>query len=187
MLSLRECGICCHQNKQEKGREILPMRRKTYPSSFCGNPSWCRLRGLVQLGTLHIVKIGSWRQKNNCTLHARQPKPCVLKIFESYLPRNECLLWRGLESSDWIILEYSGPWSLEAEVTSKGAQDGERFTEVSLRRQRAHICRAWSLRIIKQRLIAVYFSPSLLITVTASIFSQKEARKRKMQFLLCPI
>ena len=28
----------------------------------------------------------------------------------------------GLESGNWIILEYSGPWSLKAEVTLKGAR-----------------------------------------------------------------
>ena len=64
-----------------------------------------RLCGLVQLhvGTSHIVKICSWRQKNNCTPHARQPRLCVWKIFESPLPRNEskpCLLWRSWEQ--WL-------------------------------------------------------------------------------------
>ena len=117
--------IMLSPKQTRKGREILPKRRKTYPSSDSGNPSWFRLCGLVQLGTLHIVKICSWRQNNNCTPQARQPRLCVWKIFESSLPRNEskpCLLWRGLESGDWIILEYSGPWSLEAEVSSKGAR-----------------------------------------------------------------
>ena len=78
-LSLRECGIRCHQN-------ILPTRRKTYPSSNNGNPSCCRLCGLVQLGTLHIVRICSWRQKNNCTPHARQPRLCGMEDLWVILP-----------------------------------------------------------------------------------------------------
>ena len=56
---------------------MLTTRRKTYPSSGSGNPSCCRLCGLVQLGTLHTVKICSRRQKNNCAPHARQPRLCV--------------------------------------------------------------------------------------------------------------
>jgi len=40
-------------------------------SSDRGNPSCCRLCGLVQLGMLHIVKISSRRQMINCTLRSR--------------------------------------------------------------------------------------------------------------------
>ena len=141
------------------------MRRKTYPSSDSGNPSCCRLCGLVQLGTLHIAKICSWMQKNNCMPHARHPRLCVWKIFESSLPQNEskpCLLWRSWE---WWLNNFrifraliTGSWShFERSETVK------KFTEVSLRHRCAQLCRAWSLRIIKHRLVAVYFSPSLLI------------------------
>ena len=142
------------------------MRRKTYPSSDSGNPSWCRLCGLIQLGTLHIVKICSWRQKNNCTPHARQPRLCAWKIFaESSLPWNEskpCLLWRSWER--WL----NNFRIFRALITGRRSHfersnTVKRFTEVSLHRRRAQLCRAWSLRIITHGLVAVYFSPSLLI------------------------
>ena len=88
ILSLRECGICCHQNKpgtevkfcQRRGKRIHHVMVEIQVAVGCG---------LVQLGTLHIVKICSWRQKNNCTPPPRQPRLCVWRIFELSLRRNE--------------------------------------------------------------------------------------------------
>ena len=76
------------------------MPKKTYPSSDSGNPSCSRFCGLVQLRTLHIVKISSRRQKNNCM--PLLPRLCM-EAFESSLPWNEskpCLLWRFCEQ--WL-------------------------------------------------------------------------------------
>ena len=42
-------------------------------------------------------------------------------IFTAEMNQNH-VSFGGLESDDSIILEYSGPWSLEAEVASKGAR-----------------------------------------------------------------
>ena len=143
------------------------MRRKTYPSSGSWNPSCCRLRGRVQLGTLHIVKICSWRQR----IIARRTQSyqgCVYgRSLSHYRGVNQNhAYFGGLESGDWIILEYSGPWSLEAEVTSKGARQWKYLLKshcaVGVFNFAEHE-RAWSFRIIKRRLVAVYFSPSLLI------------------------
>ena len=139
---------------------------KTCPSSDSRNPSCCRLCDLVQLGTLHIVKICSWRQKNNAR-RTQDSQGCVngRSLIESSLPRNEskpCLLWRSWER--WL----NNFRIFRALITGRRSHfersdTVKRFTEVSLRRRRAQLCRAWSLRIIKRRLVAVYFSPSLLI------------------------
>ena len=139
-------------------------RGKPYPSSESGKPiaSCCRFCGLVQLGTLHIVKISSRRQKNDCTL----PPPRICKApFESSLPRNESkprLLWRSCER--WLTnFRIFMAWITESRSHFERRETVKRFTKVSLRHRRAELCRAQSLRMIERRLVAVCFSLSLPI------------------------
>ena len=140
----------------------MPTPRKTYPSSDSGNPSCSRFCSLVQLGTLHIVKISSRRQKNNCT--PSPPRLCI-EAFESSLTRNEskrCQLWRSCERG---LTNFRIFRALITESRShfERKETVKRFTEVSLRRRRAELCRARSLRMIERRLVAieVCFSLSL--------------------------
>ena len=60
----------------------------------------------------------------------------------------------------------------------------KRFTEVSLGRRRAGLNRARSDRKPTRRDILFAIVADKL---SGFIFRRKEARKRKMQFLLCPI
>ena len=150
------------------------------------DPSCCRSCGLVQWGTLHIMKICSWRQKNNCTPHARQQRLCVWKIFESSLPRNESkpspasLLWRSWEQ--WL----NNFRIFRALITGsrshfERSETVKTFTEVSQRHQRTQLCRAMKLKDYKK-------ADSSRSTfrrrcwLTGSIFGRKEARKRKWSF-----
>ena len=50
LFNLRECRICCYQNKRQERDDalILQMPRKTHLSSASRNPSCCRLCGLVK-------------------------------------------------------------------------------------------------------------------------------------------
>ena len=41
-------------------------------------------------------------------------------IFNAEWIKTSSSYYGGLASGDWLILKYSGPWSLKAEVTSKG-------------------------------------------------------------------
>ena len=88
---------------------------------------------------------------NLCHYHRQG---CVWKIFESSFNTAEWIkttstlvYYGGLVSADWIILEYSGPSSLKAKVTSKGERARRwRFNEVSLGHRRAALYRARSDR-----------------------------------------
>ena len=65
-------------------RYVLQMSRKTHPSSDGRNPSCCRLCGLVQLGTVHIVTSPQEGKRIACL-----GRGCLWKIFKSSLPRKE--------------------------------------------------------------------------------------------------
>ena len=156
------------------------MPRKTYPSSDRGNPSCLRFCGLVHLRTLHIVKISSRSQKNNCT----PPPPWFcMEAFESSLTQNESKLrplWRSCKR--WLTnFRIFRALITESQSHFGRRQMVKRFTEVSLRRWRAELCRArssWRARMIERWLVAV------------SAFHcrcWKDARKRKAQFVLCPM
>ena len=95
------------KKKIKNAGDILPTLRKTYqifPSTDSGNPSCCRFCNLAQLGTLHIVKISSRRQNNNCT---PPPRLCLCIRSLSHLSGREMnqnyVYCGGLASSDWII------------------------------------------------------------------------------------
>ena len=93
------------------------------------------------------------RQENNCTT---PPRLCmedlwVIFIAEWITTTSTLVFYGGLASGDWIILEYSGTWSLKAEVTSKRWETVKKFTEVSLGRRRAELYRAWSDRTPTRR------------------------------------
>ena len=122
-----------------------------------GNPSCCRLCDLVQLGTLQIVKISSRRQKNNCT-----PPPWRLCMEDLWWikTRSTLVYYGDLASANWIILEYSGPSSLKAEVTSKGE-----------RRWKDLLKCHW-----------VCFSPSLLINSVDLYSAERRLGKEKCSF-----
>ena len=115
--------------------------RKTYPSSDSGNPSCCRLCGLVQLGTLHIVKIPSRRQKNNC-----RPPPRLTVYGRSLshllIPRNGSkprLLWS-------TMVRIFRAFVAESRSHFERRETVQRFTEMSLGRRRAGLNRARSDR-----------------------------------------
>ena len=107
---------------------------------------------------------------NLCHYHRQG---CVWKIFESSFNTAEWIkttstlvYYGGLASADWIILEYSGPSSLKAEVTSKGER-ARRWKDLL----KCHwAVGALNFRVnfteheaIERRLVAVCFSLLLLI------------------------
>ena len=78
---------------------------------------------VVPLRTLHIVKISSTTGERRI---ARYGRGCVWKIYDSsdhYLGMNQNQVYCvGLVNGEKTVLEYSGPWSLKAKVTSRGAK-----------------------------------------------------------------
>ena len=82
-----------------------------------------------------------------------------------------------LACGDRIILEYSGPWSLRAGVTSKGARQ---WKDLSVTAPSA----CWTLQSTKlkddrRRLVAVCFSPSLLVN---RIYAERRLEKEECSF-----
>ena len=136
------------------------MPRKTYPSSDCGNPSCCRLRGLVQLGTLHIVKISLGLHAATKTVYGRSLIYLLVPQNELIKTTSTLVYYGGLASGDWIILEYSGPLWLKAEVTSEGERQWKDLVKCHWAVGALNLTEH---EAIERRLVAVWFSPWLLI------------------------
>ena len=129
---------------------------------------------VVPLRTLHIVKIssttGEWRI-------ARYGRGCVWKIYDSsdhYLGMNQNQVYCvGLVNGEKTVLEYSGPWSLKAKVTSRG---GWKDLLLSPRRRLPALA---PLTLQSGNYSAVCISPCFLISKNWIYLRPKEGYKEK--------
>ena len=149
--------MCCHQNKPgTRWCSYSANANETHLSSDSGNPSCCRLCGLVKDVTYckKSPQEGEWRI-------AHCGGGCVWKIFDLWsLPRKEATTVKVLWTAIYGIqgLDYWKPKSLQEE--RKGEKIYARVFEVSPRCQRPKLCRVWRA---KEWLFAVCISPSFLI------------------------
>ena len=187
ILSLRECGMCCHQSKPrtiwcsgaKSGGNILQTPRKTYLSSDSRNSSCWMLCGSRR--TLHILRISSRRwMENSRKLHTAANALYGKSLTHLYfrMKRRSCE-WRlnnfGASRTFQLIAE---SWSRFERSKVKG------FIEVSPHRRALNFCRAQSREGWYNDLSWYAFRPhcwqtGFIFDLIESVYDWKEARKRK--------